>query len=145
MEMLSNASKYAINAILYLASESSEEKKIGSREIAASIDVPVPYLAKLLQDMARKDVISSSKGPKGGFYLTDENRSQKLINVVSHIDGLAKFEECVLGLKDCSNEKPCPIHFSVQPFKQKFFEELSTNSIDTFADKIRRGETFLNL
>ncbi len=145
MEMLSNASKYAINAILYLATESSVDRKIGTKEIAASINVPTPFLAKLLQDMARKNVISSSKGPRGGFYLTDENKKQKLITVIAHIDGLGKFNECVLGLEGCSNEKPCPIHFSVQPFKEKLFNELNTNSIASFAAKVKKDETFLNL
>ncbi|MCB0374641.1 MAG: Rrf2 family transcriptional regulator [Sinomicrobium sp.] len=142
--MLSNASKYAINAVLYLAIASSEDRKIGSREIAGAIDVPVPFLAKLLQNLARKNIISSSKGPGGGFYLTRENRELKLISIVEHIDGLSKFEDCILGLKDCSSEKPCPIHFSVQPFKEMMFRQLNDNTIESFAVKIRRGETFLH-
>ncbi len=143
MEMLSSASKYAINAVLYLATESSESKKIGAKEVAETIGVPTPFLAKLLQNLARKNVISSSKGPKGGFYLTEANKNLKLITVIAHIDGLSKFDECVLGLKDCSNEKPCPIHFSIQPFKQRMYTELSENSIESFAAKVRSGETFL--
>lgn len=145
MEMLSNASKYAINAILYLATESSVDRKLGAKEVATAINIPTPFLAKLLQDMARKNVISSTKGPKGGFYLTHENTQQKLITVIAHIDGLGKFEECVLGLEGCSNDKPCPIHFSIQPFKNKLFNELNTNSIASFAVKVKNGETFLNL
>lgn len=144
MEMLSSASKYAINAVLYLAVESHEGKKVGAKEIATAIDVPVPFLAKLLQDLARKNVISSSKGPRGGFYLTKKNKEQKLLVIVEQIDGLSKFEECALGLKDCSNEKPCPIHFSIQPLRQSMLNELSSNSIASFAEKVRQGTTFLN-
>ncbi|NER14698.1 Rrf2 family transcriptional regulator [Leptobacterium flavescens] len=142
--MLSSASKYAINAVLYLAVESSEDKKIGAKEVAEAIGVPTPFLAKLLQNLAKKNVISSLKGPKGGFFLSEENKSLKLISVVEHIDGLSKFEECVLGLKNCSNDKPCPIHFSVQPFKNTMFDELSNNTIEAFAVKVRNGETFLH-
>lgn len=145
MEMLSSASKYAINAVLFLAMDSHESKKVGVKEIANSISVPEPFLAKLLQNLARRNVISSSKGPNGGFYLTEENKSQKLLVVVEQIDGLSKFEECVLGLKECSSEKPCPIHFSVQPLKKALLSELSDNSIASFAEKVKKGETFLNL
>ena len=144
MEMLSSASKYAINAVLYLATVSSESKKIGTKEIAEAIDVPTPFLAKLLQNLARKNVISSSKGPGGGFYLTDVNKDQMLITIVEHIDGLSKFDECVLGLKKCGNEKPCPIHFSIQPFKKRLFTELNENTIATFAEKVKNKETFLS-
>lgn len=145
MEMLSSASKYAINAVLFLAVDSHEGKKVGAREVAEAINVPVPFLAKLLQNLARKNVISSSKGPKGGFYLTKENKAQKLLIIVEQIDGLSKFEECVLGLKGCSNEKPCPVHFAVQPLKKAMFNELNDNSIESFAKKVKEGKTFLSL
>jgi len=145
MEMLSSASKYALNAVLFLALDSNENEKVGVKEIAKSIDVPVPFLAKLLQDLARRNVISSSKGPTGGFYLTEKNKAQKLIVVVEQIDGLSKLEECVLGLKNCSSEKPCPIHFSVQPLRQAMLNDLNDNSIASFASKVKKGETFLSL
>ena len=68
--MLSNSSKYAINAVLYLAVNSSVENKIGVREIAEALHIPTAFLAKLLQTLAKKEAICSSKGPGGGFYLT---------------------------------------------------------------------------
>ena len=141
--MLSNASKYAINAVLFLALDAHKDRKVGVKEIATNIDVPIPFLAKLLQDLSRKGVISSSKGPNGGFYLTDENKSQKLLVVVDLIDGLSKLQECVLGLVNCSSEKPCPMHTMVQPLRQKFLKELNSNSIKTFAMKVQEGKTFL--
>ena len=145
MEMLSNASKYAINAVLFLALDAHKDRKVGAKEIAANIDVPVPFLSKLLQDLARKGIISSSKGPNGGFYLTRENRLQKLLVVVDQIDGLSKLEQGVLGLAECSSEKPCPLHDKVQPLRISLLGELSNNSITTFAKKIQDGNTFLSL
>ena len=144
MEMLSNASKYAINAVLFLALDAHKDRKVGVKEIAANIDVPIPFLAKLLQELARKGVISSSKGPKGGFYLTEENRGQKLLVIIDKIDGLSKLEECVLGLSNCSSEKPCPVHKMVQPLRKTFLNELSNNSIATFAQRVQEGKTFLS-
>lgn len=143
--MLSNASKYAINAVLFLALDAHKERKVGAKEIAVSIDVPIPFLSKLLQDLSRKGIISSSKGPNGGFYLTEENRKQKLLVVVDQIDGLSKLEQCVLGLANCSSEKPCPMHTMVQPLRKKFLNELSSNSIAAFAKKVQEGKTFLSL
>lgn len=145
MEMLSNASKYAINAVLFLALDTNKDRKVGVKEIATSIDVPIAFLAKLLQNLSRKGVISSSKGPNGGFYLTEKNKAQKLLVVVDQIDGLTKLEECVLGLSECSSEKPCPLHHMVQPLRISLLHELSTNSITTFAKKVQEGSTFLNL
>lgn len=143
--MLSNSSKYAIKAALFLALDVNKNRKVGVKEIAAAIDVPVPFLAKLLQDLARKKIISSTKGPKGGFFLTKENKAHKLLVIVEHIDGLSKFEECLLGLKECNSEKPCPIHSMVQPLKKTFFNEMNGNSIAQFAMKVQEGKTFLSL
>lgn len=126
--MLSNSSKYAINAVLYLAVHASVENKIGAKDIAESLGIPSPFLAKILQTLARKNAISSTKGPKGGFYLTDEEKQIPLVEIVYHIDGIDKFTNCALGLKKCSSETPCPIHYSIQPLKAKFLEDLKSNS-----------------
>lgn len=141
--MLSISSKYAINAVLYLAVHTDESKKISAREIGEAINIPSPFLSKLLQILSRKNVISSSKGPGGGFYMTRENVNLNLIEIVKHLDGLENFEDCVLGLKKCSSEKPCPIHYSIQPLKIKFLKELNENTIASFAKKVKTGETFL--
>ena len=141
--MLSNSSKYAINAVLYLAVHTDKTKKISAREIAEAINIPSPFLSKLLQILSKKNVISSSKGPGGGFYMTGKNLNLNLIEIVKHIDGVDNFEDCVLGLKRCSSEKPCPVHYAIQPLKKQFLKELSENTIDSFAKKVKTGETFL--
>ncbi|GAB2769242.1 RrF2 family transcriptional regulator [Salinimicrobium soli] len=143
--MLSSSGKYAVNAVLYLAVNSTEKKKIRAREIAEAIKLPSPFLAKLLQTLSRDKIISSSKGPNGGFYMTPEAQEMSLIQVVKSIDGIERLEECVLGLKKCSSEKPCPVHFAVQPMKKRFLQELEENTIASFAEGVKKGETYLFL
>ena len=143
--MLSNSSKYGVKAVLYLAVHSSETKKIRAKEIAEAIDIPSPFLAKILQPLSKKEIISSIKGPTGGFYMTPENLEIPLLEVVREIDGLEKLNNCVLGLTACNAEKPCPVHFSVQPFRLKFMKELRENSIASFAQKVKEGKAFLLL
>lgn len=143
--MLSSSSKYAINAVLYIAVHASEEKKLRATEVADAIKLPSPFLSKLLQSLSRAQLISSTKGPKGGFFITEEAKNNALIEVVKAIDGIHKMEDCALGLKKCSSEHPCPIHFSIQPYKKKFLRELEENSIEHFAEKVKKGETYLFL
>ena len=141
--MLSNSSKYAVNAVLYLAVHSGDGKKIRAKEIAEEIKVPSPFLAKLLQTLSRENIISSTKGPTGGFFITAEAQERPLIDIVKSVDSTDNLEDCVLGLKKCSSEKPCPVHFAVQPLKYRFLKELEENSIAVFAEKVRKGEAFL--
>lgn len=141
--MLSNSSKYAINAVLYLAVNASRFNKIGVKDIAESLNIPSPFLAKILQVLARKNAISSAKGPRGGFFLTDEEKRTPLVEIVYHIDGIDKFTNCALGLKKCSPDKPCPLHNTIQPLKTHFLEELKKNTIKDFADKVKEGTAHL--
>lgn len=143
--MLSNSCKYAIRSVIYLALNSNANKKIGSKEVALKLNIPQPFLAKILQELTRKHLISSTKGPKGGFFLTDENLNNSVLDIVSCIDGLDAFNICFLGLHTCSSKKPCSVHHIVGPFKDDVFDQLSNNTIAQFADDIRKGKHFISL
>ncbi|GIM62071.1 RrF2 family transcriptional regulator [Capnocytophaga canis] len=141
--MLSNPSKYAINAVIYLAINGSESNKIGTKEISKKLNIPSPFLAKILQTLAKKKVISSTKGPKGGFWLTDHEKQAPLITIIENLDDVENFSNCFMGLKACSEEFPCPIHYAMQPFKKGLITELMENSIDYFSQKVINKEAFL--
>lgn len=108
--MLSQKCKYAIRTILYLAAEGKQNEKKGIKELSEAMKIPMPYLGKILQELVPKKIISSTKGPNGGFFLTDKNLQSPAINIIEAIDGLTIFNDCGLGLETCSEENPCPIH-----------------------------------
>ncbi len=143
--MLSNSSKYAIKAVLYLALNSNEKKRVMVKDIATPINVPQAYLAKLLQELSRANIISSVKGPKGGFCLSDEDRLNSLMDVIDIIDGKEKLDSCVLSLGKCNVEKPCPLHKIVSPAKMFFIKNLQDKTIDDFSKEIKSGTSFLPL
>jgi len=143
--MLSKSSKYAIRAVLYLSIHSSEENKYNPKEVADSINIPAPFLAKTLQVLTKRNLISSTKGRNGGFYLTNENRLNNLGSIVESIDGLDKFNDCLLGLPICSNENPCPIHHVVAPLKKKLINELTHKTIEKLAKEVSVGKTHIFL
>lgn len=143
--MLSRASKYAILSTLFLAEHSSPERKISVKEIANSIDVPSPFLAKLFQQLVRGKIISSTKGPNGGFYLTEENGQRNVLDIIENIDGLNKLNDCFLGLNECDGANPCPVHFIVEPFKQNILGKFRDKTIIEFASEISEKGRVLTL
>ncbi|NEW78954.1 MAG: Rrf2 family transcriptional regulator [Gelidibacter sp.] len=143
--MLSNASKYAILSTLYLAEHSNEERKISVKEIAENIDVPSPFLAKLFQQLVRGKIISSSKGPHGGFYLSEKNKQKNVLDIIDNIDGLNKLNGCFLGLHECDETNPCPVHYIVVPFKNNILAKFRDKTIMEFAQEISEKGTFLTL
>lgn len=134
--MLSNASKYAILSTLYLAEHSDEERKISVKEIAGNIEVPSPFLAKLFQQLVRGKIISSTKGPHGGFYLSEVNRQKNVLDIIDNIDGLNKLNGCFMGLHECDSANPCPVHFIVVPFKNNILAKFRDLTIMEFAKEI---------
>lgn len=141
--MLSNSSKYAINAVLYLAINASASHKLSPKQISEALNIPSPFLAKILQTLARNNAITSVKGPNGGFFLTDEEKEKPLISIIHFIDGVDKFTSCSLSLKACSKEKPCPMHSALEQYRTAFLKEMEENPISFFAEKVKRGEAFL--
>ncbi len=142
--MLSNASKYAIRSILYLAIH-DKKKKIGVKKIAEELEAPQPFLAKLLQQLARNKFVSSSKGPSGGFYLSDKDRKNSVWDIIKSIDGTDKFDQCFMGLSSCGDENPCPVHFTVAPFKKKILTDFKDKTIQEFSDEIKLKGRHLSL
>lgn len=141
--MLTKSSKYAIRAVIYIARNSSQEKKIGSKAIAKKLDVPAPFLAKTLQELTKKDIISSSKGPKGGFYLTPANEKKTIYDIIDSIDNINKIEQCYLGQSECNDTNPCAIHHLYKPFKFNLLKNFQTRTILDFANDSNNLKTVL--
>lgn len=143
--MLSNSSKYALKAVLYLALNSSEEHKLMVKDFHGKINVPKAYLAKLLQELSRQKLISSTRGPKGGFYLSDENRSHPLMRFIDVIDGPSRMTACMLSLADCDEKKPCPLHAIFQPSRTKLINSLENLTVNDIAPDLLKSRSYLPL
>lgn len=143
--MISNSSKYAIKAVLYLSMHSNKTQKIKIKDIAKPINVPLAYIAKLLQVLVRENLVSSVKGPKGGFYLSDENNNKPVINVLKAIDGEKRLTSCMLSLENCNEKKPCPLHNILSSSRNNISKTLQETSIKALAHSVKKGESFLPL
>ena len=137
--MFSKSCKYAIRAVLYLALNSDENKKIGVEEIAKQIEVPRHFLAKTLQILSKQKVISSIKGPNGGFYLSKQNKKNNLYKVIELIDGDEAFVSCVIGIHACSNKNPCPYHHLVKDMRVKMKNTFKKETLEQTALRVKKN------
>ncbi|MCB9272416.1 MAG: Rrf2 family transcriptional regulator [Lewinellaceae bacterium] len=134
--MFSKACKYAIRAALYLAVHAESGQKLGVKDIATALDVPQHFLAKILQQLSRNHLISSAKGPSGGFFLDEQNMEVTLRQIVECIDGPDMFTSCILGLPVCSSENPCPLHVQAFAYREGLNYQLKHQAIGELAGKI---------
>ena len=141
--MFSRACEYAIRAVLYISIKSINGSRLGIEEIAREIDAPAPFTAKILQPLSREGIISSIKGPNGGFYIDPKAKPILLNRIVQIIDGNDVLNECTLGLKECTDKYPCPIHNDMKEYKNKLRIVLKEKNIQQLAKELAEGKTFL--
>ncbi len=139
--MLSNACKYAIRALIYLATRMNDGLKVSIRELSSEIDSPEPFTAKIMQSLSKQDIVSSVKGPNGGFYIDENQANVRLIEIVKAIDGMQVLTGCGLGLKTCSGAHPCPIHAEFSTMRDGFSHLLYENTIRELADELMAGHS----
>lgn len=107
--MLSQTSEYALRAALYLAMRGGGGS-VKLEQIASALDVPRNYLSKTLHQLARAGVLSSERGPSGGFRLAHPPELLTLHQVVSPFDPARLARRCILGKGECSDATPCAAH-----------------------------------
>lgn len=135
--MFSKSCKYAIRAVLYLAFHGVKDRRIGVKEIAEALGVPGPFLAKLLQQLSRNQLISSIKGPSGGFFLSETNLNTSLRKIIECIDGPEVFSSCILGLPVCSSANPCPLHTQAFIYREGLLKLATEKTIADIARQVR--------
>jgi Rrf2 family transcriptional regulator, iron-sulfur cluster assembly transcription factor len=142
--MLSNSCRYGIRAVIYLASQPLSEGKIGIKKISSDLGLPMPFLAKILQQLAKQKILSSSKGPHGGFSFLKDPRKITLVDIVSTIDGNDLFTNCVMHNGTCEglkkNKAHCPLHDDYEKTRQNLINLFSKTTIHELVIKSDKTE-----
>lgn len=143
--MFSKATEYALRATIYIAQKSSIENKLGIEAIAKAIDSPKSFTAKILQSLTKDNkVISSVRGPNGGFFIAEKAKKLPVRAVLLAMGESEILDKCVLGLNKCSEVKPCPMHNQYKTIKQQLIGLFETKTIQQLADDINGGEVYIN-
>jgi Rrf2 family transcriptional regulator, iron-sulfur cluster assembly transcription factor len=141
--MFSKACKYAINAMIYVATLPEGQERSGLKEISRAINSPEAFTAKILQELVKADLLHSIKGPKGGFFIQKSTSQIFLSEIVQAIDGDLIFTGCALGLEKCSEDHPCPVHHKFKAVRDHLTGMLMTTNLKDVADRVNIGVSFL--
>ena len=105
----SAACAHAIRAMSRLAAEKPGGYLL-LEDLCEGTDLPRHFVAKILQDLVRRELLASAKGRGGGFALARPPNTIRLYDIVVAVDGVKQFNECVMGLAQCDDHQPCPLH-----------------------------------
>lgn len=136
--IFSRSSQYAIQALVLLATE-PQGSHVLCRTLAKRLDLPLPYLSKLMQEFSRRGIVGSSRGRQGGYFMMRSPDQVSLMEVMTVIGGERATKECFLGFKECSDETACAMHCRWRPVKEKLFSLLQEQSLGKLVEAVKQG------
>ena len=129
--MLSQTVGYAISAMSYLA---SKDEPLLVRELASAVDVPGPYLAKLVNLLSRKGFLSTQRGIGGGVQFSGDPREVTLYSICEALDDPVLRNKCLFTGQPCDPKNPCQGHDFWYRQQQKEIQYLKKT---TLSDMVR--------
>ena len=142
--MLSNSCRYGIRAVIYLAGRYPGKSNIGIKQISGDLGLPTPFLAKILQQLAKHRILSSTKGPNGGFSLLKKPESITLLEIVKIIDGDELFKNCLIHDGTCAevrrSKKLCPVHDDYSAIRSELTKLFKNKTIAEILENVEKSE-----
>lgn len=141
--MFSKSSEYSIKALIFIAQKTWNGQRVSIKEVAKGIDSPEYFIGKILQVLSKKGFVRSAKGPNGGFYMDEKTLCTPLAEIVKEFEGDKIFTGCALGLDECSETRPCPLHNEFKKIRNDLSILLNNTKIETYINDLNSNLTFL--
>ena len=105
----------------------------GARAISEAEQIPMAFLWKILQNLAKRRLIRSFKGLRGGYELAKPADQLTLKMILDATDSADRISSCVLGLPRCSDENACPLHETWKQVRSNLNAMLDQNTLADLA------------
>lgn len=126
---------YALRGVLYVAMSSEDKGKVQLDEIAEKLSVPRHFLGKVMKNLVKEGVLSSMKGPYGGFYINKETMQISLFRLIEITGEVEELSTCVLRLRKCNAQHPCPMHKQIESLRKQWRSLLSSTNVGDLLKK----------
>ena len=134
--LFGRSSQYAIQAMILISLHPIDRLLLIS-DISEKLDIPSPYLAKVLQILSKRGLLASVKGPGGGFKLGQPADKITLKDIVESTEGMSAFDNCVLGFARCGEDNLCPVHDTWIEIKTNISEKMLSKTIAQLVDMLK--------
>ena len=140
MLRLSKKADYALMAMKHLALR-TDAGSVSAREIAEQYDIPVELMAKVLQRLARHELLVSQQGTRGGYLLARAPARIAVAEVIEAVDGPLAVTACAATDENCEQFAKCNVRDPLWKIKDRILQALSTCSVhelatDTLAEPV---------
>ena len=132
MLRLSKKSDYALMAMKHLATR-CDAASASAREIAEQYDIPVELMAKVLQRLARRGLLTSHQGTRGGYRLSKAASAISVADIIQAIDGPLTVTACSSEAENCGQFAKCSVRDPLWRIKDRILSALATCSLQEVA------------
>lgn len=139
MLRLSKKADYALMAMKHLATR-CDAGSASAREIAEQYDIPVELLAKVLQRLARRGLVTSQQGTRGGYRLARGSSAISVADIIQAIDGPLTVTACSTEDENCGQYSKCSIRDPLWRIKDRILSALATCSLQEVSTEAAPGE-----
>ncbi len=122
MKLITRDTDYAINALYFMAE--NKERVYTTVELTEKLNIPRPFLRKILQILNKKGLVRSSKGKGGGFKLNIDPEKILLLEVMEIFQGKFSLNECFLNKKTCPGKRTCALKKKIDTVEEYVESEL---------------------
>jgi Rrf2 family protein len=126
--IFSSPVQYAIRAMTYLG-EQEVGKVSSTREISSAMAIPMPYLAKIVNRLSRHRLIIARRGPAGGVMLGRPASRITVAEIIEAMGGTLVNRKCILGIAECGDGTPCPVHDSWKSVRELLQAKLHEQTV----------------
>jgi Rrf2 family protein len=128
MLCLSQTTGYAIKALGCLTAPGAPWQYIA--DVARCTGVPRPYLAKIINSLARQGLVTARRGYRGGIALARPAADISLLAIVEAVEGREWLGPCLLAIEECANGQDCPTHEFWTTVREQIREKLRLTSLE---------------
>ena len=128
MLRLSKKADYALIAMKHLATR-SDLASASAREIAEQYDIPIELMAKVLQRLARRGLLTSHQGTRGGYRLSRAASAISVADIIQAIDGPLTVTACSTDAENCGQYSKCSVRDPLWRIKDRIVHALTTCSL----------------
>ena len=129
MKLITRNTDYAIRALSYIAEQG--EKIVSADQMVKCLDMPRPFLRRILQTLNKKGLLKSYKGKGGGFALTVSPGEITIIDLMKIFQGPIKLNECTFKKKVCPNIKDCPLKKKIDEIEKEVILRLKAITLES--------------
>lgn len=136
--LYSKGCEYILKALVCLGMSGS--KAYSAKEICRKARIPEAYTRKAFQALVRGGLLKSGTGPGGGYTLADSPENISVLRIIEEVEGKESFNQCIMGLPRCGDNKPCPLHSTWTDSKLKLIDDLKKKTLRDLIDVSGKGK-----